>query len=1151
VKLHRLHINNFGHFADCDIEFPADGLQVIYGPNEAGKTTLLEFLRGWLFDFPARTPYDFKAGTEIAGVGTLTLGDGRSVELRRRKGNKNKVSVKIDGLDTDLDETGFQRLIGNANRSLFESVFAFGLDQLSRGEETLKHESLQSALFGGGLGSAASPERIQQELERQAAELFSPTARKPTINVLLGEMKELAARIKSKTLRSDEFLKCRQAVADADARASELHQRVDQLRREHARVEKLVRAWSKWNELRQRTIERAPLSVAAGLPADARTKAESVAEKLQACDEDSDRLTSDLTALDRDLAALRLDPRAVSYRADIRVCLELRQSFVEAKRDLPRLKLEHDAARRTIDVELNDLRRGWTHDDLRTFSIDAATRAEIDSLIEADRNRATARAELRAKQEQLKASVADAERELKSLGQPRDVSALSAALADEAGYASDVKELERNTVEVAKVDRQRTTRFRKLTPPLPAETEAPHALPVPQVETVALFESDFAELRKQLRAASDSAREDEEQLRDLQEKIDEATTGGAVPSLDELASARQRRDETWASIRAQIASGKTFDADAYEQSVRDADDIADRIYANADAVARREELRRQLDLLTRRLTQKQDHVTELQAKDAELQRRWLATWQPCGFEPLAPDAMRRWLTDHDAVCETIARREELDADAGQLKTRIESFETRLRAVSENADAGIAVLLAAAHHAVDEAKEQQRRTKELTRDLQRLKPQLEECDDELAAVDERERAWRDDWQSLLSRLNLPTEWTTELARTVIERLSATRVKLDGLPQEEARLAAMQSRLDEFRAKVQPLCETLDPELLRDEPEVAAEKLSDQLDRAAEAQKQHDQLCKQRDATRDQLDLVQDRRKKLAAEQTALFAAAEVSTADEFLEVVSRAETIRKLDADIERLTREIDLIRAAEDRDEFEQSLSRVEPEVLDGQRRDLADQLQTTERQKKEADGAAAVAKSELDRLDGSDEAAVLTDGLSRKRSQLAAEVDRYVPLVFARHLLGEAVRRFERENQPEMIATVSRLIGQMTGGRYTEFDRTTGSSQGILVRRYDGVERSPDQLSTGTREQLHLAIRLAYVLHYCRQNEPLPIVMDDVLVNFDYTRARQTIAALADVATSVQVLFFTCHPHMVKLAQEAVRGLTPIELPTMPSQQP
>jgi uncharacterized protein YhaN len=189
-------------------------------------------------------------------------------------------------------------------------------------------------------------------------------------------------------------------------------------------------------------------------------------------------------------------------------------------------------------------------------------------------------------------------------------------------------------------------------------------------------------------------------------------------------------------------------------------------------------------------------------------------------------------------------------------------------------------------------------------------------------------------------------------------------------------------------------------------------------------------------------------------------------------------------------------------------------------------------------------------RLDGSGEAASLIDALQRKRAQLTAEVDRYAPLLLARRLLAESVRRFDRENQPEMIATVSRLMRQMTAGRYTEFDRTGGDRKTIVVRRFDGVERTPSQLSTGTREQLYLAIRLGYVLHYCRQNEPLPIVIDDVLVNFDDDRARHTLCALSDIAGAVQVLFFTCHLHLVSLAREVVSGLRPIniEAPAAPA---
>ena len=94
--------------------------------------------------------------------------------------------------------------------------------------------------------------------------------------------------------------------------------------------------------------------------------------------------------------------------------------------------------------------------------------------------------------------------------------------------------------------------------------------------------------------------------------------------------------------------------------------------------------------------------------------------------------------------------------------------------------------------------------------------------------------------------------------------------------------------------------------------------------------------------------------------------------------------------------------------------------------RDLLEGLKTAEGLRKSAEGTVAS----------------LNEDLARKRSLLAAEVDRYMPLVYARHLLNAAVSRFEKENQPEMIATVSRLLAQMTGGKYVEFDRSGGGKQ-------------------------------------------------------------------------------------------------------------
>ena len=1130
MKIRQLHINRFGHFNECDLVFPGDGLQVIYGPNEAGKTTLLEFLRGLLFDFPARTPYDFGGQGEMAGVATLNLRDTREVELRRRKGNKDKVAVKLAGQPTDLDDAGWLKLLDHADRGLFESVFAFGLDQLSQGEATLKHESLKSALFGGSLGGTSSPDKVAVELTRQADDLFKKGGSKPAINALLAELKKLAKEIKDRSLRPEKFHEAEAAVTKASERAEALDQQVRLLRSEHSKIEKLVRAWPKWWELKQQRGERLGLVTPVGLTVDARQRYASIIEKLQAAESEYTKFETEVVKTGRDLAALKLDPGAVSNRAEIKSCLELKQSVHEARRDLPERRRQRDDTRRQIDRELAELRPGWGHDDLRAFAVDLATRAEIDRLSIDRQDRTTARTKVMANRDADAANLARAKEELDKLGPQRDVAALVAVLDDAADFAADRKQRDATRNEIAKIDRQLATRLRKLTPPLLERMPAPHELPVPRVETVAQLDADFAQARQKLDAATASLEQDEHERSDIADKLADATSNRAVPSLEDRDAARARRDAGWTLIRRQFVEGgqspdeveawlgearrmgtparpalsgdateatDAIDAakgrtgksahppgdarwvEAYEQSVRDADDIADRIYDNADAVARREALRRQLEALSNRIEQKETRRAELECQRDELQAKWLALWQPCGFEPLAPDAMLRWLDDREAVCETIAKRDELTGEVERLGERTALFEQRLRSACHATGEDPAVLLASAEQTVEEAKEEQRRSKELQREIKRLTTQLAKYDDELTTLAKREAESQAEWRAVLSRLNLPADWETELARVVIERLSATRVKLDSLPNEEERIAAMQARVDEFDRRVRPLCETLAPLLLREPPELAIEKLDQQLERGAKAQDNFEQLSKLATSSRERRDAVEASRTALLRDRDAAFAAAGVATEAAFLEAVTRCERIARLDADIERLSREIDLLRAGDDCDEFEQSMTGSELADLQGEQRERAGKLQAHEQLKREADEAVGAARKELAHLDGSGEVAILTGELSRKRSLLAAEVDRYMPLIYARHLLNAAVSRFEKENQPEMIATVSRLLGQMTGGKYIEFDRSGGGKQNVLIRRADGVERTPDQLSTGTREQLYLAIRLAYVLHY------------------------------------------------------------------------
>ena len=142
--------------------------------------------------------------------------------------------------------------------------------------------------------------------------------------------------------------------------------------------------------------------------------------------------------------------------------------------------------------------------------------------------------------------------------------------------------------------------------------------------------------------------------------------------------------------------------------------------------------------------------------------------------------------------------------------------------------------------------------------------------------------------------------------------------------------------------------------------------------------------------------------------------------------------------------------------------------------------------------------------------------------------------LALARHLVLEAKRNFEAEQQPGVIRHASGFFRTITGGAYSGLHASLDDSA-IRAVTAGGEVRDQKQLSRGTQEQLFLSLRLGYILSHSAQGEPLPVVMDDILVNFDPGRAARTAEALGELARHNQILYFTCHPQAAETLCRAV----------------
>ena len=159
-------------------------------------------------------------------------------------------------------------------------------------------------------------------------------------------------------------------------------------------------------------------------------------------------------------------------------------------------------------------------------------------------------------------------------------------------------------------------------------------------------------------------------------------------------------------------------------------------------------------------------------------------------------------------------------------------------------------------------------------------------------------------------------------------------------------------------------------------------------------------------------------------------------------------------------------------------------------------------------------------------EASTVVMDLELRKASLEQElrevIDEWRQLRLAGRLIEAALERFERQHQPGVLREASQLFAQVTGGRYARIVQSDGRA-GFSVVSNEGTHRGLGELSRGTTEQLYLCIRLGLVAELARAGRSLPVVTDDVLVNFDDARAAAMAKVLGAFADEHQLLFFTC----------------------------
>lgn len=1176
MKIREIDIENFGIFTDRHFDFGDSSFQLIHGPNEAGKSTLLHLLRQLLFGFPGgSSPYQFDThSSEMAARALIDVSDDRRISFRRRKGRKGTVVGEVEGTTETINENSLSTILGGANAKLYEHVFGFSLTELSQGEESLKHANLNEAMFGGSLGGPSNLQEIQKSLDDEAAGLFkSGNAVKPVINSLLRDIRSHSTAIKEATLKPREFDDKQKALKEAEELVASLNQTREHSEKQRAHLDRLNRAIEPWLERKAVEEELALTKVPAEITAASGSELERLLADQRRAQATLDETTSDLTETEQQLASLELSPKVLTLEARIRT---LEKEFSRIQRDqelIPQLRSESSTILADVQSRLTDLNPDWDLDFLSRFQSSFEQREKLEALATRWSELETLRAEISARRPDLEKRVDAASDRLAELRNVQSVPELDAILERESSYRAANAALADASEKQTSTTNQMNALKKRLSPCLSATDltdEELAALPVP-------LESQLRDFQKRLASAADalvSAKSTQKQLaqalKDRNAELSARAAEEQVPDRSQLEDQRQRRDTGWKLIRKKFLDDSASETgnenidqeisnwtadnvnslpDAYEAEVSESDRLADDRQAKATEVAIRDRLIAEISQLEESLSEADDTADAQQRKHDQITSEWHEVVSSFGAQPHPPEVMLEWHRTFETWLETRSQLLESQSRSRLFDEQITEFEQQLARHSSTTTAspipsqGIDQQIAAVRKHVEVVKAAQLELDQISQSLPSDKKSLKDLDAQEEQLNAQQTDWSNEWTKLSGQLNFPADWSVRFASKMLQELQDARQKYHESQSATAKADGLEKEVEQFRKEAKSICVEVSPDLNEFPLNEIVSRLSDRLATAVQANRDQASLQQSREKTQRRVESCQTELAVLAEKVEALLTSAGVSSSDEFLQAVRTARRQQELLAEQTSLIRDLKRTAGAEDFAGFLDELSQLDTDTLPLKLAELEQQHLEIEERRDAALRLESEAKTALDAMDGTSKAASLQLELEGSYAQLGSAVDRLAPLVLAQTLLKRAIERFEKEHQPAMLSEVGTLLSQMTGGRYVGIRRRLDEAGTMLVEQDNGKLKTPDQLSTGTREQLYLAIRLAYVQQYCRESEPLPLIMDDILVNFDEQRARNTLDVLLALPDHIQVLFLTCHEHMADLVRKSRPDLSPIEL--------
>ncbi len=1151
MRLDRLDLTRYGRFTDHILDFgePEAGrpdLHIVYGPNEAGKSTTLSAFLDLLFGIETRSGYDFLHPYATMRIGAALRLDGGVRDFARIKRPQNSL---LDHNDQPVAGAAILAELGGIDRDAYRTMFSLDDETLEAGGESIlaSKGDLGQLLFSASAGLADLSHGLT-DLEAEAQRFYKFKARSGILSALKKRLADLKTeRERIDTLASDYA----RLIQDRDGAAALYDDAIAERGRNQARIEEIGRLLSALPRLAALRGLRERLAPYAGLPEVPREWAGEL-PRLQTAEIELgvgiDAITQDIEERSTLLQSLVIDDAALAQADRVNGLSTLRPRHVTADKDLPERRQRSREADGEISSLLRRIEREGEAEPGRLI-LGASITGRLRELIEArsgiDTAVKAAHVEwVGAEQRLVEArSTLDAAKAGDEIGRTSAsaMASLRAALTSVRGqdFAARRRLAERSG-EIASA--KLMERLRALRP-WQGEGEDLADLRVPPAAAIARWNTMIAEARKDIERHANQAENLTTELRRLNA---ERHTIGAVTGLvgdQEAALVRATRDQAWAEHRRRLDATS---ADAFETTLRRDDAVAQGRFGHMADLAKLHQVAQAIAIAQaqcERATELRDAATAAQ-RTIEMEISHAIRTVAPALDGMPLPQFETWLTDRDLALQArdavrTAKQDRRDADSDAASAR----EVLAKAMAEaglpqDPETGIDTLLVTAQDRLD-----RETVLQTQRDaLEDRRREVASRERERAEVAARDRDWAEAWAEICQACwlgeggRVPTLATMREILPVLADLGPALTRRDSLAD---RIAKMDNDQAAFRDEVIAIAgdmgitdtKGLVLDLSRTMDQRVEKARADRASRDDEARKIEG--LRERQRALGEALAVHRRQVEAMTAHCGVETLAEVARC--LADIEKRADLQRQADeAEHDVLvTLRVPTLAIADD------ALAATDPLVLETELAGLKIRFDNLDQRCHELFSTHSKAVDRVEAIGGDATVAEIEERRWTTLLEIEEGARRYFKLRAGTAATEWALRAYRDRHRSSMLESASRAFKTISRGAYTGLAaQPEKDGEALIALAAGGGSKQAAELSKGTRFQLYLALRVAGYHEFAKTRRPVPFIADDIMETFDDFRAEEALRLFAGMAEVGQVIYLTHHRHLCEIAKSIAPGV-------------